>query len=111
MGLITPDALPVDPINALRELARCRSELVRCESETKRLRRERIKDARSAGVSWKQIGEVLGMTEQSALGYFTRSARTAIAGAAKGNEVLDEDVAVRLSVQEVRTVRQRRRSA
>ena len=98
MDLITPDALPADPIDALREL-------VRCEGEIERLRRERIKEARSAGASWKQVGEVLGMTEQSAWEYFTRSARAAIAGAAEENEALGEDDAVDLSVEEVRAVR------
>ena len=103
MDLITPDALPADPIDALREL-------VRCEGEIERLRRERIKEARSAGASWKQVGEVLGMTEQSAWEYFTRSARAAIAGAAEENEALGEDDAVELSVEEVRAVRRRRSS-
>ena len=103
MNLITPDALPADPIDALREL-------VRCEGEIERLRRERIKEARSAGASWKQVGEVLGMTEQSAWEYFTRSARAAIAGAAEENEALGEDDAVDLSVEEVRAVRRRRSS-
>ena len=60
MDLITPDALPADPIDALREL-------VRCEGEIERLRRERIKEARSAGASWKQVGEVLGMTSRSGM--------------------------------------------
>ena len=103
MDLITPDALPADPIDALREL-------VRCEGEIERLRRERIKEARSAGASWKQVGEVLGMTEQSAWEYFTRNARAAIAGAAEENEALGEDDAVELSVEEVRAVRRRRSS-
>ena len=103
MDLITPDALPADPIDALRELGRC-------EGEIERLRRERIKEARSAGASWKQVGEVLGMTEQSAWEYFTRSARAAIAGAAEGNEALGEDDAVKLAVEEVRAVRRRRGS-
>ena len=98
MDLITPDALPADPIDALREL-------VRCEGEIERLRRERIKEARSAGASWKQVGEVLGMTEQSVWEYFTRSARAAIAGTAEENEALGEDNAVELSVEEVRAVR------
>ena len=103
MDLITPNALPADPIAALREL-------VRCESEIDRLRRGRIRDARSAGASWKQVGEVLGMTEQSAWEYFTRSARTAIAGAAEENEALGEDEATELSAVEVRAVRRGRRS-
>ena len=103
MDLITPDALPANPIDALREL-------VRCEGEIERLRRERIKEARSAGASWKQVGEVLGMTEQSAWEYFTRSARAAIAGTAEENEALGEDDAVELSVEEVRAVRRRRSS-
>ncbi len=103
MDLITPDALPADPIDALRER-------VRCEGEIERLRRERIKEARSADASWKQVGEVLGMTEQSAWEYFTRSTRAAIAGAAEENEALGEDDAVELSVEEVRAVRRRRSS-
>lgn len=103
MDLITPDALPADPIDALREL-------VRCEGEIERLRRERIKEARSAGASWKQVGEVLGMTEQSAWEYFTWSARAAIAGTAEENEALGEDDAVKLAVEEVRAVRRRRGS-
>ena len=103
MALITPEALPADPIDALRAL-------VRCESEIERLRLERIKEARSSGASWKQVGDVLGMTEQSAWEYFTRSARAAIGSAAEENTALDEDDAVKLSVQEVRAVRQRRRS-
>ena len=103
MDLLTPDALPADPIDALRELGRC-------EGEIERLRRERIKEARSAGASWKQVGEVLGMTEQSAWEYFTRRARAAIAGAAEENEALGEDDAVKLAVEEVRAVRRRRGS-
>lgn len=103
MDLITPDALPADPIDALREL-------VRCEGEIERLRRERIKEARSAGASWKQVGEVLGMTEQSAWEYFTRNARAAIAGTAEENEALGEDDAAKLAVEEVRAVRRRRGS-
>ena len=103
MDLITPDALPADPIDALREL-------VRCEGEIERLRRERIMEARLAGASWKQVGEVLGMSEQSAWEYFTRSARTAVAGTARDNEALSEDDAAKLSVDEVRAVRHRRSS-
>ena len=103
MDLITSDALPADPLDALREL-------VRCEDEIERLRRERIKEARSAGASWEQVGEVLGMTGQSAWEYFTRSARAAIAGAAEENEALGEADAVKLAVEEVRAVRRRRRS-
>ena len=103
MDLITPDALPTDPIDALREL-------VRCEGEIERLRWERIKEARSAGASWKQVGEVLGMTEQSAWEYFTRSARTAIADTAEENEALGEADAVDIAVEEARAIRRRRSS-
>ena len=103
MDLITPDALPTDPIDALREL-------VRCEGEIERLRWERIKEARSAGASWKQVGEVLGMTERSAWEYFTRSARTAIADTAEENEALGEADAVDISVEEARAIRRRRSS-
>ena len=40
MDLITPDALPAGPLDALREL-------VRCEDEIERLRRERITEGRA----------------------------------------------------------------
>ena len=103
MDLITPDALPADPLDALREL-------VRCKDKIERLCRERIKEARSAGASWEQVGEVLGMTEQSAWEYFTRNARAVIAGTAEENEALGEDDAVKLAVEEVRAVRRRRGS-
>ena len=72
MDLITPEALPADPLDALRELTRC-------EDALEKLRRDRTKAARAIGASWKQVGEVLGMTEQSAWEYFMRDARKAIA--------------------------------
>ena len=71
------------------------------------LRRDRIKAARAAGASWKQVGEVLGMTEQSAWERFSRDARAVIAGTAEANRELKENEAVDLAVEEVRTTRSR----
>ena len=101
MDVITPEALPADPLDALRELTRC-------EDELEKLRRDRVKAARAAGASWKQVGEVLGVSEQSAWENFMRDARKAIAGTAAANKELGEDEAVTLAVEEVRAVRRRR---
>ena len=59
------DRLPSDPLEALRELTRT-------EAELGQLRRQFVADARTAGVSWDEIGESLGMTRQSVWEYFSR---------------------------------------
>ena len=100
MDVIAPEALPAEPLDALRELTRC-------EHELEKLRRDRVKAARAAGASWKQVGEVLGMTEQCAWEYFCRDARKVIASTAEANRELGEDEAVELAVEEVRAVRSR----
>ena len=73
------DRLPTDPLEALRELTRT-------EAELGELRRQFVADARTAGVSWDQIGESLGMTRQSAWEYFGRPARKSIASQNRGNQ-------------------------
>ena len=100
MDVITPEALPAAPLDALRELTRC-------EHELQELRRDRVKAARAAGAR-KQVGEVLGMTERSAWEYFSRDARAVIAGTAEANRELGEDEAVELAVEEVRALRSHR---
>lgn len=54
MRVIDTDALPADPIEALRELSRV-------DSDLESLRRYRVEAARRAGISWQQIGEAPGV--------------------------------------------------
>ncbi len=91
--------LPSDPLDALRELTRT-------EAELGELRRRFVAEARTAGVSWDQIGESLGMTRQSAWEYFSRPARESMA--ARAATSLNEADAMRLAVEETREVRRRR---
>ena len=93
------DRLPFDPLEALRELTRT-------EAELGELRRRFVAEARTAGVSWDQIGESLGMTRQSAWEYFSRPARESMA--ARAATSLNEAEAMRLAVEETREVRRRR---
>jgi hypothetical protein len=94
------DRLPSDPLAALRELTRT-------EAELGELRRQVVANARTAGVSWDQIGEALGITRQSAWQYFSRPARESMATRAAASS-LDVDEAMRLAVEETREVRRRR---
>lgn len=98
--LIVPDALPREPLAALRALTDS-------EQELDRIRREQVIAARSAGASWQQIGDALGVTRQSAWEGFTASTRHALAANAEANNTLDEDDALALAVDEVRAVRRR----
>ena len=98
MAVIESGALPADPLDALRELTRC-------ERDLDRLRRDRIRAARAAGASWKQVGEVLGITEGDAWEYFTRDVRAAIASAAEANQKLGENEVVDVAVAEVWALR------
>ena len=102
MATIAAHELPADPLEALHELARG-------EIELERLCRDRIASARAAGATWEQIGAALGTTRQAAREFFTRDARKAVAGNTRGDEQLGEGEALALSVEEVRTVRRRRR--
>ena len=94
------DRLPSDPLEALRELTRT-------EAELGELRRQFVANARTAGVSWDQIGESLGMTRQSAWEYFSRPARESVV-ARGATSSLNADEAMRLAVEETREVRRRR---
>ena len=94
------DRLPSDPLEALRELTRT-------EAELGELRRRFVSDARTAGVSWDQIGESLGMTRQSAWEYFSRPVRESMASRSASSQ-LDDDEAMQLAVDETREVRRRR---
>ena len=103
MGVISVEALPADPLDALRELSRG-------EAELDRLRAERVRAARAAGASWEQVGEALGVTRQSAWEHFTARARRELAANAEANAELSDDEATALAVDEVRSARARRRA-
>jgi len=102
MKVIDTDALPADPIEALRELSRV-------DSELESMRRDRVEAARRAGVSWEQIGEALGMSRQSAWEYYNRDARQALEQTVAANSDLEEEEALRIATDEVSTIRRRRR--
>ncbi len=102
MKVIDTDALPADPIEALRELSRV-------DNELDGLRRDRVESARRAGVSWERIGEALGMSRQSAWEYYTRDARQALEQTVSANSHLEEAEALRIATDEVSTMRLRRR--
>ena len=102
MSVIVADALPAEPLEALRELARS-------EPELERLRLDNVLAARSAGATWEQVGNALGVSRQSAWEYFTARVREDLAANVEANAELSEDEAMRMAVDEVRSVRRRRR--
>lgn len=101
--ILVTNSLPPDPLDALRMLADS-------ELEIDRIRRDRVRAARAAGASWKEIGDALGVSRQSAWESFTAETRTRLSRAVDANESLDEAGAMDLAVDEVRSVRRRRRS-
>lgn len=101
MSLIAADSLPVEPLDALREVSRS-------EVELDELRWKQIAAARDAGASWAAIGEALGVSRQSAWEYFTRRASAELAANVAENSDLSEDEAMDVAVEEVRVVRRRR---
>jgi len=103
MSLISADALPVEPLDALRKVSQS-------ELELDELRWTQIAAARDAGASWADIGEALGISRQSAWEYFTRRASAKIAQNVAANADLSEDEAMGLAVEEVPDVRRSRRS-
>lgn len=103
MSLIAADSLPVEPLDALREVSRS-------EIELDELRWAQIAAARDTGASWAAIGEALGVSRQSAWEYFTRRASAALAENVAKNADLSEEEAMELAVEEVRAVRRSRRA-
>ena len=98
--IVVTNALPQEPLAALRVLTDS-------EHELDRIRREQVIAARAAGASWQQIGDALGVTRQSAWEGFTASTRQALAANVDANATLEEDDALELAVDEVRAVRRR----
>ncbi len=99
--LVVVDALPKDPLSALRVLTES-------EHELERIRREQVIAARAAGASWQQIGDALGVSRQSAWEAFTTATRAALANNVEANSTLGEQDALDLAVDEVRAVRRSR---
>ncbi len=104
MRIVSVDALPVDPLDALRELTRG-------EAELEAIRRTKVEAARVDGVSWERIGKALGVSRQSAWEYYSSNTRASLASTVDANSELSEDEATDLAVSEVRRARRRRRSA
>lgn len=101
MGLLALDAMPTEPLKALREIARTADEF-------DSLKRSQVAAARLAGETWEAIGEALGISRQSAWSYFTADIRAELAANAQANADLDEDDAMELAVAEVKAVRHHR---
>ena len=103
-GILVTKSLPQDPLVALRVLADS-------EAEIDRIRRERVRAARAAGASWQEIGDALGVSRQSAWEHYTADVRAVLSRNVDANESLDETGAMEFAVDEVRSVRRRRRSS
>jgi len=102
MSLIATDSLPVEPLDALREVSRS-------EAQLDDLRWKQIAAARHTGAAWAAIGEALGVSRQSAWEYFTRRVSTELAASVENSD-LSDDEAMDLAVEEVRAVRRSRRA-
>ena len=96
--LVAVNDLPKDPLAALRVLTES-------EHELERIRREQVIAARTAGASWQQIGDALGVSRQSAWEAFSAATRDALAVNVHANSALAEQDALDLAVEEVRAVR------
>lgn len=103
MSLISVDSLPVEPLDALRQVSQS-------EVELDELRWTQIAAARDTGASWSDIGDALGVSRQSAWEYFTRRASAKIAENVAANADISDDEAMDLAVEEVSDVRRSRRS-
>jgi hypothetical protein len=103
MSLLSTDALPGDPLDAI-------GEITASEVELDRLRCALVKKARQSGRSWEQIASALGTSRQAAWEYYTARFRTELEQVTCANGDLSEDEATALAVAESRSVRRRRRS-
>ncbi len=103
MSLLSTDALPTDPIDAIRQITAS-------ELEIDRLRCELVKQARESGRSWEQIASALGTSRQAAWEYYTSRFRIELSHRVKKNPKLSDDAAMQLAVSETKTVRRQRSS-
>ena len=101
MSLLDLDAMPTEPLEALREIARTADEF-------DSLKRSQVAAARRAGQTWEAIGEALGISRQSAWSYYTTDIRAELAANVQANADLEEDDAIELAVAEVKAVRRER---
>lgn len=101
MSAVRFKALPKNPLDALRAIARC-------ESELDQIRCDRVKLARDQGSTWEQVAEALGVSRQSAWEYYTARFRIELDHRVKENTDLSEDAALLLAVDETKAVRRRR---
>jgi hypothetical protein len=100
---MTGAALPADPLEALRELAKY-------DNELQRLRRATVRAARTAGASWEHIGAALGMTRQSAWEHYAGDVWDDVAASVADPSELSDADALPLAVDEVKAVRRSRRT-
>lgn len=96
-------ALPADPLEALRQLAKY-------DNELQRLRRGKVRAARAAGASWENIGAALGMTRQSAWEHYAGEVWDDVAASAVDSSEFSDADALSLAVDEVKAVRRKRRT-
>lgn len=100
MSVIDVEALPADPLEALRELTRAGAEL-------EEIARRRVVEARRRGATWEQIGESLGMSRQAAWEYYTRDVRAVLEETVDTG--LTEEEALQVATEQVDEIRRRRR--
>jgi hypothetical protein len=95
--------LPSDPLEALRAV-------IASESELEALRIDLVRQSRAQGRSWEDIAIVLGMARQSVWEFYNVRVLDELENRVAENSELTEEEATRRAVEEVRSVRQSRRT-
>ena len=103
MSSLIEDALPSDPVSAIRNLTER-------ERELESLRYELVKQARRDGHSWEVIAAALGISRQSAWQYYAPRILNEFKREENCPPSLPGSEADDLAVSETRAVRRRRRS-
>ena len=103
MSHLLENALPTDPIAAIRSLTES-------EQELELLRFEMVKRARRDDRSWEEIAVALGISRQSAWQYYAPRILNEADQEENGQRRLSADEATDIAVSESRAVRRRRRS-
>lgn len=104
MSHLLENALPTDPLAAIR----C---LTESEQELELLRFEMVKRARRCGRSWEEIAVALGISRQSAWQYYAPRILSEADQEENVPRRLSPEEATDIAVSESRAVRRRRRSA
>ena len=102
MSLLQIKGLPSDPVEALRAV-------IASEYELDALRIELVRKSRAQGRSWEVIAAALGVSRQSAWEFYNARLLDQIDNRVAKNEDLTEEQATHLAINEVRSVRRRRR--